>query len=45
MGSITNNPTKDLLTDGIVGEVILRGSTQVIQLKRAEKKMSRYYNS
>ena len=45
MGSITNNPTKDLLTDGIVGEVILRGTTQVIQLKRAEKKMSRYYNS
>lgn len=31
--------------DMIVGEVILRGTTQVIQLKRAEKKMNRYYNS
>ena len=44
LGNLPNNTTSSL-TDRIVGEVILRGNTQVIQLRRAERKMSRYYNS
>ena len=45
LGSLANNTSANSLTDGIVGEVVLRGNNQVIQLKRAEKKMNRYYNS
>ena len=45
LGSLSNNPTTSNLSDGIVGEVVLRGNNQVIQLRRSEKKMTRFYNS
>lgn len=44
LGGVTNNTTNSL-TDGVVGEVILRGNTQVIQLRRSEKRMKRNFNS
>ena len=45
LSNLANNTSANSLTDGIIGEVFLRGTTQVIQLKRSEKKMNRYYNS
>ena len=45
MGGLTNNTTNNNLSDGVVGEVLLRGNNQVIQLRRAEKRMSRNFNS
>lgn len=42
---ISNNNMRSDSNFGIVGEVVLRGQNQVIQMKRANKKMSRYYNS
>ena len=45
MSNISNNPISNNVGGNIYGEVVLRGTNQVIQLKRSEKKMNRFYNS
>lgn len=42
MSNITNNPIQNNVGGEIYGEVVLRGTSQVIQMRRAEKKMKRY---
>lgn len=44
-GNMNNISNLTRETDLILGEVILRGNNQVIQLRRAEKKMKRYYGN
>jgi hypothetical protein len=45
VGNITNSPITNNVGGGIYGEVILRGNNQVIQLRRSEKKMNRFFSS
>lgn len=45
MSNITNNPITNNVGGDVYGEVILRGTNQVIQLRRSEKKMNRFYSS
>ena len=43
LSGVSNNTRSD--EGGIMGEVVLRGQNQVIQLRRAEKRSKRFYNS
>lgn len=43
--SANNNNSNTSTNEGIIGETIMRGTTQVIQYRRANRKMSKYYNS
>ena len=45
LGTLANSSGNDLKETTIMGEVVLRGTTQVIQLRRSERKMNRFYNS
>lgn len=44
IGSVSNNTRSDSSND-LVGEVVLRGQNQVVQLRRANKRMKRNYSS
>lgn len=42
---IANTTKNESSNNGIVGEMVLRGQNQVVQLRRAERNMKRYYNN
>lgn len=44
LGSLSSGNNRDSNSGGVVGNVVLRGQDQIVQLRRADKKYKRYYN-